>query len=303
LNRRCEVLERFTDGARVCVVLGQEEAYAAEADAVGTEHLLLGLLDQGDELVAEALKGAGFPERATQVSKTCPPSVRTVHIPFTPGAANALRRSQDEAAALGEAQVRPGHLLLALLPSDASLPFADGATKSLQQQGVDLVRLRNRVIGLLKSPTLGKPKTRRELIRESDPLGDPSSAMRIYYGSQVISDPLPTPPPAITVDRDEALAIARREQNFGSAAQPGTPAATLRMVTVGLPDEEPTPHPAWILTWKNSTPQLHGPPSLSAERRAEIIGNTACVFIVVIDASTGSAKYAGQLCRRRGAKA
>jgi hypothetical protein len=149
---RCEVFERFTDGARQCVVLGQEEAYAVEADAVGIEHMLLGLLDQGDELVAEALKGAGFPERAAQVSEAYPPPVRTVHIPWTPEAAKALRRSQNESAALGEAQVRPGHLLLALLPGDdSSSPPGDRAIKLLQEQGVDVAWLRNRLIDLLQS--------------------------------------------------------------------------------------------------------------------------------------------------------
>jgi ATP-dependent Clp protease ATP-binding subunit ClpC len=146
------VFERFTDEARQCVVLGQEEAYAVEADAVGTEHMLLGLLDQGDELVAEALKGAGFPERAPRASPAYPPPVRTVHIPFTPEVARALRGSQDESAALGEVQVRPGHLLLALLRSDdASSPRGGGATKLLQEQGIDVVRLQDRVIRLLES--------------------------------------------------------------------------------------------------------------------------------------------------------
>ena len=70
------MFERFTDEARQGVVHGQQEAYA-EADAVGTEHLILGLLDQGDELVAEALKGAGFPERAPRASPPYPPPVRT----------------------------------------------------------------------------------------------------------------------------------------------------------------------------------------------------------------------------------
>ena len=81
-----------------------------------------------------------------------PPPIRTVHIPLTPGAAKALRRSQDESAALGEAQVRPGHLMLALLPrDDASSPRGGGAIKMLQEQGVDVVWLRNRLIGLLES--------------------------------------------------------------------------------------------------------------------------------------------------------
>ena len=55
------MFERFTNEARQCVVLGQEEAWILKADAIGTEHLLLGLLEEGDELVAEALKGAGSP--------------------------------------------------------------------------------------------------------------------------------------------------------------------------------------------------------------------------------------------------
>jgi ATP-dependent Clp protease ATP-binding subunit ClpA len=149
---RCEVFERFTDGARQGVVLGLEEAYAEEADAAGTAHLLLGLLDQGDELVAEALRGAGFPEGAPRASPAYPPPVRTVHIPFTPEAARALRGSMDQAAALGEAQVSPGHLLLALLRSDdASSPRGGGATKLLQEQGIDVVRLQDRVIRLLSS--------------------------------------------------------------------------------------------------------------------------------------------------------
>jgi ATP-dependent Clp protease ATP-binding subunit ClpC len=146
------VFERFTDEARQGVVLGQQEAYAVEADAVGTEHLLVGLLDQGDGLVAEALTGAGFPKRAPQVSPPYPPPVRTVHIPLTPEAAKALRRSQDESATMGEAQVRPGHLLLALLRSDdAFLPRGGGAIKLLQEEGIDVVRLQDRVIRLLES--------------------------------------------------------------------------------------------------------------------------------------------------------
>jgi ATP-dependent Clp protease ATP-binding subunit ClpC len=148
---RFEVFERFTDGARQAVVLGQQEAYAVGADAVGTEHLLVGLLDQGDELVAEALTGAGFPERAPQ-SPPYPPPVRTVHIPLTPEAAKALRRSEDESAALGEAHVRPGHLLLALLRSDdAFSPRGGGAIKLLQEQEIDVLRLQDRVIRLLES--------------------------------------------------------------------------------------------------------------------------------------------------------
>lgn len=82
------------------------------------------------------------------MSRANPP---TVHIPFTREAVKALNRSPEESAALGEAQVRPGHVLLALLRrDDASSPRGSGAIKMLQQQGVDVVWLRNRVIGLLE---------------------------------------------------------------------------------------------------------------------------------------------------------
>jgi hypothetical protein len=55
------VFERFTDAARQGVVRGQEEAWSSEADAIQTEHLLLGLLEAGDELVVKALDGRGCP--------------------------------------------------------------------------------------------------------------------------------------------------------------------------------------------------------------------------------------------------
>jgi hypothetical protein len=110
------------------------------------------------------------------------------------------------------------------------------------------------------------------------------------------SDPLPASPPQIAVDSEKALAIAMRDQNFGSAMQPGTPTVTLRMVRIGLPEDEPTPRLAWVLTWRNSKLDLHGPIGLSAEKRAEIVANASCVFLVVIDATTGSTEYVAQLC-------
>lgn len=93
------------------------------------------------------------------------------------------------------------------------------------------------------------------------------------------------------------MAIAMRDQNFGPEMQPGAPLPTLRLVRIGLLEDEPTPHLAWVLTWRNSRPALHGPPSLSAEKRAEIAANSDCIFLVVIDATTGATEYVGQLCR------
>jgi ATP-dependent Clp protease ATP-binding subunit ClpA len=83
------------------------------------------------------------------VSRPSPP---TVHIPFTPEAEKVLNRSREESAALSEAHVRPGHVLLALLrDDDASSSRGSAAIKMLQEQGVDVDWLRNRVIELLGS--------------------------------------------------------------------------------------------------------------------------------------------------------
>jgi hypothetical protein len=112
------------------------------------------VLQEGDELVAEALQGISIPQRAPRMSRT---DTATVQIPFTWEADKALQRSQEESATLGEAHVHPGHVLLALLRRDDKVPRSGtGAVEMLEEQGVDVDSLRNRLIGLLKSRMLGR---------------------------------------------------------------------------------------------------------------------------------------------------
>jgi ATP-dependent Clp protease ATP-binding subunit ClpC len=144
IERVAQVFEWFTNQARQCVVLGQEEAWVLKANAIETKDILLGLRRVGDEVVAGALTEAGVPAMPARTSQPRQPEV---HIPFTPGARNALRRAQEESTTLGDQQVRPGHMLLALLRGDGD----DGAIKMLQEQGVDVDWLRNRVTELLGS--------------------------------------------------------------------------------------------------------------------------------------------------------
>ena len=153
-----------------------------------------------------------------------------------------------------------------------------------------------RLVAEPPEPTLPVTKTAPNIYPEPDPLADPSRATRINYSPMLVSDPLPSPAPAIAITRKDALAIARRGQDFGPEMQPGTPTVTLRMVTVGPPEDHPAARPAWVLTWRNSRLDLHGPVTLSAEKRAELIANANCVFVVVIDATSGSAEYAAQFC-------
>jgi len=113
------VFERFTDKARAVIVLAQEEARKFNHNYIGTEHILLGLLDQDESLAATALHDLGVD----------PDSVRTRvgeiigygdkapagHIPFTPRAKKVLELSLREALALKHDYIGTEHLLLGLL--------------------------------------------------------------------------------------------------------------------------------------------------------------------------------------------
>jgi predicted NBD/HSP70 family sugar kinase len=113
------VFERFTHRARLVVVLAQEEARILNHDHLGTEHLLLGLIHEGDGLAATALDSLGISLEAVRRrveelggrGATMPES----HIPFTPRAKKVLELSMREALALGQDHIGTEHILLGLV--------------------------------------------------------------------------------------------------------------------------------------------------------------------------------------------
>jgi ATP-dependent Clp protease ATP-binding subunit ClpA len=117
------VFERFTDEARRVVVLSQEESRLLEHDHIGTHHLLLGLIHEGDGAAAQALAEIGVTldgargqvERIVGRGSSGPVSG---HIPFTPGAKKALEQSLREALQLGHNYIGTEHVLLGLLRTD-----------------------------------------------------------------------------------------------------------------------------------------------------------------------------------------
>jgi ATP-dependent Clp protease ATP-binding subunit ClpC len=119
------VFERFTDQARRVVVLAQEEARLLAHDHIGAEHLLLGLVHEGDGVAARALAAAGVTlagvrteiERAVGRGDAPTPH----HIPFTPGAKRTLEGSLREALTRGDNHIDTEHLLLGLLRADDPL--------------------------------------------------------------------------------------------------------------------------------------------------------------------------------------
>ena len=142
------MFERFTDGARQVMVLAQEEAGALNHNYIGTEHLLLALIHEGEGIAAKALESLNISLDAAvqQVEEIvgrgqAPP---TGHIPFTPRAKNVLELSFREALRLGHNHIGTEHLLLGLVREGEGV-----AAQILWRLGADMNRVGQTVIELL----------------------------------------------------------------------------------------------------------------------------------------------------------
>ena len=151
------MFERFTDRARRVVVFAQEEARLLNHNYIGTEHVLLGLVREGEGVAAQALTsmGIGLDAVRGQVEKIIGQgqAAPAGHIPFTPRAKKVLELSLREALQLGHNYIGTEHILLGLLREGEGV-----AAQVLQQLGADLNRVRQTVIQLLSGYTLGKER-------------------------------------------------------------------------------------------------------------------------------------------------
>jgi len=142
------VFQKFTDRARRVVVRAQEEARALNHDFISTEHILLGLVGEGQGVAAKALESLGISLETVRqrVEDVVPPGQysRPGHIPFTPRAKKVLELSLSEAKLLGHRYVGTEHLLLGLLREGEGV-----AAQILAALGADLDGVRERVIQLL----------------------------------------------------------------------------------------------------------------------------------------------------------
>ncbi|GAB2567794.1 putative ATP-dependent Clp protease ATP-binding subunit [Paractinoplanes abujensis] len=124
------MFERFTDQARRVVVLAQEEARLLNHPSIGTEHLLLGLIAEGDGIAGQALRTVGI--TADIVRDHLPEGTTTpgTHMPFTPRAKKVLELSLREALQLGHNYIGTEHILLGLIREDKGLlPTAPDAVR------------------------------------------------------------------------------------------------------------------------------------------------------------------------------
>jgi ATP-dependent Clp protease ATP-binding subunit ClpC len=171
------MFERFTDRARRVVVLAQEEAKMLNHNYIGTEHILLGLIHEGEGVAAKALEQLEISLDAVRAQVTDiigtgqqPPSG---HIPFTPRAKKVLELSLREALQLGHNYIGTEHILLGLIREGEGV-----AAQVLVKLGADLNRVRQTVIQLLSGYQAGKENA---TVGAAEPQGETK-------GSQVLDN-------------------------------------------------------------------------------------------------------------------
>ena len=143
------MFERFTDRARRVVVSAQEEARLLNHNSIGTEHILLGLIHEGEGVAAKVLERLGISlenlraeiEHAVGHGQAMAPS----HIPFTARAKKALELSLREALQLGHKYIGTEHILLGLVAVGEGV-----AVQALASRGVSLGRVREEVTATLE---------------------------------------------------------------------------------------------------------------------------------------------------------
>ncbi|MEC5199388.1 ATP-dependent Clp protease ATP-binding subunit ClpC [Arthrobacter sp. PL16] len=164
------MFERFTDRARRVVVLAQEEARMLNHNYIGTEHILLGLIHEGEGVAAKALESLSISLGAVreQVQEIIGQGQQAPsgHIPFTPRAKKVLELSLREALQLGHNYIGTEHILLGLIREGEGV-----AAQVLVKLGADLNRVRQQVIQLLSGYQGKEPAAAGGPQQEGTPAG------------------------------------------------------------------------------------------------------------------------------------
>ena len=220
------MFERFTDRARRVVVLAQEEARMLNHNYIGTEHILLGLIHEGEGVAAKALESLGISLDAVrqQVEEIIGQGQQAPsgHIPFTPRAKKVLELTRREAEQLGHNYIGTEHILLGLIRE------GDGvAAQVLVMLGADLNRVRLTVIQLLHGHPAKEPVSTRSAAQELRlPPGLQARLDEVEQRLAAIEQRLGTGPD--TSDLDEQIAQVCREKESAIDARDYEQAASLR---------------------------------------------------------------------------
>jgi len=220
------MFERFTDRARRVVVLAQEEARLLNHSYIGTEHILLGLIHEGEGVAAKALESLSISLEAVrnQVEEIIGQGQQAPsgHIPFTPRAKKVLELSLREALQLGHNYIGTEHILLALLREGEGV-----AAQVLVKLGADLNRVRQQVLQLLHGRSAEESVPARSAERELRLL--PAVKTRLESVEQrltAIEQRVGIGPDSS--DLDEQIAAVRIEKEAAVDAHDYAQAASLR---------------------------------------------------------------------------
>ena len=149
------MFNKFTERARKVVLLAKEEAKRFNHDYIGTEHILLGLVREGEGVAAAVLANLGLSSEKIRLEveklvKAGPSTLVSGDIPFTPKAKKVMELAMDEAVSLGHNYIGTEHLLLGLLREGEGM-----ASQVLMNLGLDMNKVRSEVMRLLGSATPG----------------------------------------------------------------------------------------------------------------------------------------------------
>ena len=227
------MLERFTDRARRVVKLAEEEARMLNHNYIGTEHLLLGLVHEGEGVAAKALESLGISLDAVrqQVEEIIGRGQQAPFdvIPFTPRSKKVLELSLRESQQLGHNYIGTEHILLGLIRE------GDGvAAQVLVKVGADLNRVRQQVIRLLHGHPADEPTSARSAERELMVLDTRKTRLEAIEARLDTIDVLLTVVEqrvgirADTTDLDEQIDRVRGERQAAADAQEYERAASLR---------------------------------------------------------------------------
>jgi ATP-dependent Clp protease ATP-binding subunit ClpA len=246
------MFERFTDRSRRAVVLAQEEARILSHNYIGTEHILLGLIHEGEGVAARALKSLGIGLEAVrqQVEAIIGPGQQAPpgHIPFTPRTKKVLELALREATRLGHNYIGTEHILLGLIREGEGV-----AAQVLVRLGADPNRVRRQVIQLLhgyqgKEPETALAESRVSLLGRSErhllaQLLERISAIDTRLSA--VEQRVGTGPGA--GDLDEQVEHARSQRLAAADAQDYEKAASLRDREKELLAEKAARQDQWVV--------------------------------------------------------
>jgi ATP-dependent Clp protease ATP-binding subunit ClpA len=224
------MFQRFTDQARRVVTLAQEEARMLRHNRIGTEHILLGLIQVDDGIAAASLEALGISRAAVReqveeiigTGRWAPP----VNIPYAPQAKRVLDMSLREALALGHHTIGTEHILLGLIREGES-----PAARVLASLGAELGLVRQQVLELLQDPPDEEPDSApRSVPADAGERGLLSEAVARFESIDsrlsAVEQRVGTGPDV--GDLDQQIAHARREKESAARAEDYETAAALR---------------------------------------------------------------------------